>query len=151
MKCNCTCARVHPFSVSRKRLGGLCSNLVSGGVCGCEVCGCEINGCKVCGLRCLWLRGLWLRGLQSRILRVLRSLWFTVFAAASFAEFAVYEVCGCEYLVARFADTSFAVERFAVASLRFAAFRFAIFSLQGSVTMRVVVRMRCVALRVRRV
>ena len=76
-------------------------------------------------------RGFWLRGLQSRSLRVLRSLRFTVFAAASFAEFAVYEVCGREFLVARFADTSFAVERFAVASLRFAAFRFAIFSLQG--------------------
>ena len=29
-KCICTCARAHPFARSRKRLGGLCSNLVCG-------------------------------------------------------------------------------------------------------------------------
>ena len=41
--CICTCAREHHCFISCKRLGGLGSNLVCGGVCGCEVCGREIN------------------------------------------------------------------------------------------------------------
>ena len=38
--CICTCARERHCFISCKRLGGLGSNLVCGGVCGCEVCGC---------------------------------------------------------------------------------------------------------------